>query len=50
MLQSLSAVFVMNVDLFRESNIVDGTAINFYFSQKDAMGVWRRLEPSFNRL
>lgn len=38
------------MNLFRESNIVDGTAINFYFSQKDAMGVWRKLEPSFNRL
>lgn len=38
------------MSLFRESNIVDGTAINFYFSQKDAMGVWRKLEPSFNRL
>lgn len=36
--------------LFRESNIVEGTAINFYFWKKDAMGVWRKLEPSFNRL
>ncbi|RHJ81192.1 DUF3164 family protein [Parabacteroides sp. AM08-6] len=36
--------------LFRESNIVDGTAINFYFWKKDAIGVWRKLEPSFNRL
>lgn len=36
--------------LFRESNIVEGNAINFYFYKKDAMGVWRKLEPSFNRL
>lgn len=36
--------------LFRESNIVEGNAINFYFSRKDDMGVWRKLEPSFNRL
>lgn len=36
--------------LFRESNIVEGNAINFYFSRKDEMGVWRKLEPSFNRL
>lgn len=36
--------------LFSESNIVEGNAINFYFSRKDDMGVWRKLEPSFNRL
>lgn len=36
--------------LFRESNVVEGNAINFYFYQKDMMGVWRKLEPSFNRL
>lgn len=38
------------MNLFRESNIVEGNAINFYFSRKDEMGVWRKLEPSFNRL
>lgn len=36
--------------LFRESNIVEGTAINYYFWRKDSLGVWRKLEPSFNRL
>lgn len=36
--------------LFRESNIVEGNAINYYFWRKDGMGVWRKLEPSFNRL
>ena len=36
--------------LFRESNIVEGTAINYYFWRKDNLGVWRKLEPSFNRL
>lgn len=36
--------------LFRESNIVEGNAINYYFWHKDDMGVWRKLEPSFNRL
>lgn len=36
--------------LFRESNIVEGTAINYYFHRKDSLGVWRKLEPSFNRL
>ena len=36
--------------LFKESNVVQGTALNFYFSKKDKDGVWRRLEPSFCRL
>jgi hypothetical protein len=36
--------------LFRESNIVEGTATNFYFSEKNGLGVWKKLEPSFNRL
>jgi hypothetical protein len=38
------------MQLFRESNITEGTAINHYFYRKDGLGVWRRIEPSFNRL
>lgn len=37
------------MQLFKESNKVDGTATNFYFSKKDEMGVWRKIEISFNR-
>lgn len=37
--------------LFRESNVVQNTATNYYFSQRDAeSGVWRKVEPSFCRL
>ena len=36
--------------LFKESNVVEGTSVNFYFSERDELGVWRRLEPNFNRL
>lgn len=38
------------MQLFRESNVVDGTATNYYFEERDERGVWKRLEPSFNRL
>lgn len=38
------------MDLFRESNVVSKTAINYYFSQRDQNGVWRRIEPSFCRM
>lgn len=38
------------MDLFRESNVVTKTAINYYFSMRDQNGVWRRIEPSFCRL
>lgn len=38
------------MQLFKESNIVEGTATNFYFHQKDEREVWRRVEISFNRL
>jgi len=38
------------MQLFRESNIVEGTATNFYFWEKSGLGVWRKIEPSFNRL
>ncbi|HBX44456.1 MAG TPA: DUF3164 domain-containing protein [Porphyromonadaceae bacterium] len=36
--------------LFKESHLVDGTATNYYFFKRDKQGVWRKLEPSFNRL
>lgn len=38
------------MQLFKESNIVEGTATNFYFSRKDEREVWRKVEISFNRL
>ena len=38
------------MQLFKESNVVEGTATNYYFEQKNERGVWLRLEPSFNRL
>lgn len=36
--------------LFKESHCVEGTATNFYFWEKNHMGVWKKLEPNFNRL
>lgn len=36
--------------LFRESHLVEGTATNFYFWEKNSLGVWTKVEPSFNRL
>lgn len=38
------------MNLFRESNVVQSTAINYYFSRRDKNGVWQKLEPSFCRL
>jgi hypothetical protein len=38
------------MNLFRESNVTEGTATNFYFWKKNNRGVWLKLEPSFNRL
>jgi len=38
------------MQLFRESNVVEGTETNFYFWEKSNLGVWRKIEPSFNRL
>lgn len=38
------------MNLFKESHLVEGTATNFYFYEKDTLGVWRKLEPSFNRM
>jgi hypothetical protein len=36
--------------LFKESNIVEGTARNYYFFEKTDAGIWRRIEISFNRI
>lgn len=38
------------MDLFRESNVVQSTATNYYFYKRDKDGVWRPVEPSFCRL
>ena len=38
------------MDLFRESNTITKTAINYYFYHRDKNGVWHRIEPSFCRL
>jgi len=38
------------MNLFRESNVVEGTVINFYFEEKDSMNNWKKIEPSFNRI
>lgn len=36
--------------LFKESNVVQGTALNYYFWRRGNDGVWRKIEPSFCRL
>lgn len=37
--------------LFKEANVTQTTATNYYFSQRDPeTGIWRRIEPSFCRL
>jgi len=38
------------MSLFKESNVTEGTATNYYFSRRDDNGVWRKIEPSFNRM
>lgn len=38
------------MQLFRESNIVEGTVVCFYFEEKDEMNRWKRIEPSFNQM
>lgn len=38
------------MQLFKESNVVNKTATNYYFHKRDENGVWRRIEPSFCRL
>lgn len=37
--------------LFKEANVVQRNAVNYYFSQRDKdTGVWKRIEPSFCRI
>ena len=36
--------------LFRESNVVEGTVVRFYFEEKDEDNQWTRIEPSFNKM
>lgn len=38
------------MQLFKESHLVEGNATKYYFWKRDNLGVWRRIEPSFNRL
>lgn len=38
------------MELFRESNVVQATAINYYFWKRDENNVWHKVEPSFCRL
>ncbi len=38
------------MQLFKESHLVEGNAIRYYFWRKDDLGVWRKIEPSFNRM
>ncbi len=38
------------MQLFKESNVVERMAVNFYFYERTNMGSWRKLEPSFNRM
>lgn len=38
------------MQLFKESNVVEGTAINFYFEEKNEYNIWRKIEPSFNKM
>ena len=38
------------MQLFRESNVVEGTVIRFYFEEMDGNNQWKRIEPSFNKM
>lgn len=38
------------MQLFRESNTVEGNVIRFYFEERDELNRWKRLEPSFNQM
>lgn len=38
------------MSLFKESNVVQRTAMNYYFYRKTGDGVWEKIEPSFCRL
>jgi hypothetical protein len=36
--------------LFKESNVVEGTATNYYFYELSETGAWKKIEVSFNRM
>lgn len=36
--------------MFRESHIIEGTSTNFYFYERTELGVWKKIEISFNRM
>lgn len=38
------------MQLFKESNVVETTATNFYFEERTEGGKWNKIEVSFNRL
>nr|DAW76789.1 MAG TPA: Protein of unknown function (DUF3164) [Caudoviricetes sp.] len=38
------------MQLFKESNVIQRNAQNFYFHRRDDVGVWRKVEPSFCRM
>ena len=38
------------MQLFRESNTVEGNVIRFYFEERDELNRWKRIEPSFNQM
>jgi hypothetical protein len=38
------------MQLFKEANVMEGTAIHFYFEEKNKYNVWNKVEPSFNRV
>lgn len=38
------------MELFKESHLVEGNATRYYFFKRDEHGVWRKIEPSFNRM
>lgn len=38
------------MQLFKESNVVETTAIHFYFEERNENGRWSRMEPSFNKI
>lgn len=38
------------MSLFRESNVIENTKYYYNFFEKTAVGGWRKIEPSFNRL
>ncbi|MDR1907300.1 MAG: DUF3164 family protein [Holosporales bacterium] len=38
------------MNLFKESNVIEGTATNYYFYELSETGAWKKIEVSFNRM